>query len=168
MDNNQYWAIATTGERLGPMTLEQLTALRPRPETPIWRQGLPDWTAAGDVEELRGLFAPPAPVRPAPPVAAMPYAQPAPRQMPYNYQSADNQQPPMPPTYLAWSIVAMLLCCVVTGIVALIYSTKVSSRYYAGDYEGARKASETTAIWLAVTVVCGLIAIPFQVVLSLL
>lgn len=88
--------------------------------------------------------------------------------MPYNYQSADNQQPPMPPTYLAWSIVAMLVCCVVTGIVALIYSTKVSSRYYAGDYEGARKASENTAIWLAVTIVCGLIAIPFQVVLSML
>ncbi|PWA99956.1 CD225/dispanin family protein, partial [Paramuribaculum intestinale] len=75
---------------------------------------------------------------------------------------------PMPPTYLAWSIVAMLVCCVVTGIVALIYSTKVSSRYYAGDYEGARKASENTAIWLAVTIVCGLIAIPFQVVLSML
>ena len=168
MDNVQYWAIATTGERLGPMTLEQLVSLRPRPETPRWRQGLADWTAAGEVEELRGFFAPPAPLCPAPPAAASSYTAPAPQRMPYNYQSADNQQPPMPPTYLAWSIVAMLVCCVVTGIVALIYSTKVSSRYYAGDYEGARKASENTAIWLAVTIVCGLIAIPFQVVLSML
>lgn len=165
MDTQNYWAISTTGERLGPMTLEQLVSLHPQPDTPVWRQGLSDWTAACQVEELRPLFVAAAP--PVPPVSA-PCQAPAPRPMPYNYQSAANPQQAMPPTYLAWCIVAMLLCCIVTGVVALVYSTKVSGRYYAGDYEGARKASETTAIWLAVTVVCGLIALPFQIVLSLL
>lgn len=165
MDTQNYWAISTTGERLGPMTLEQLVSLHPQPDTPVWRQGLSDWTAACKVEELRPLFVAAAP--PVPPASAS-YQAPASRTMPYNYQSAANPQQTMPPTYLAWSIVAMLLCCIVTGVVALVYSTKVSSRYYAGDYEGARKASETTAIWLAVTVVCGLIALPFQIVLSIL
>ena len=72
----------------------------------------------------------------------------------------------MPPTYLAWSIVAMLLCCLVPGIVALIYSTKVSSRFSMGDYAGAKAASENAAMWIIVTVVCGIIAVPFQILLA--
>ena len=30
MDTQNYWAISTTGERLGPMTLEQLVSLHPQ------------------------------------------------------------------------------------------------------------------------------------------
>ena len=84
-----------------------------------------------------------------------------------NYQRpyVTNEKQPMPPTYLAWSIVVMLLCCLIPGIVALIYSTKVSSAFSSGDYEGARSASNTAAMWVIISVVCGLVWIPFQFVL---
>ena len=110
MDNVQYWAIATTGERLGPMTLSNSWCRSVR--VPKLRYGVRDLPTGRQPAKWRaaGIFRfPPAPLCPAPPAAASSYTAPAPQRMPYNYQSADNQQPPIPPTYLAWSIVAMLV-----------------------------------------------------------
>lgn len=64
---------------------------------------------------------------------------------------------PMPPTYLVWAVVTMVLCCFIPGIVAVVNSSKVSSRYYAGDYEGARRASRNAEIWIIITFVIGVI-----------
>ncbi len=69
--------------------------------------------------------------------------------------------PPMPPTNLAWAIGAMLLCCVPLGIVAIIYSTKVSTSYYNGDFEAAEHYSEVSAWWCIATIVLGIISQPF-------
>jgi len=35
-----------------------------------------------------------------------------------------------------------------------------------GDYAGAKAASENAAMWIIVTVVCGIIAVPFQILLA--
>ena len=74
----------------------------------------------------------------------------------------------MPPTYLGWSIAALILCCMIPAIVAIIYASKVSSRYSEGDYEGSRKASDIAEIWLIISVTLGLVSIPFWVILSML
>lgn len=163
------------GTRRGYMSLDELIRLAPVPSTPVWRQGLEDWCMLSSLPELRGgecvpPMPPAPPVVPAVPVPPMNPVMPPPQAM---YQPAvPPQQPqqgePMPPTYLAWSIVVMLLCCIVPGIVALVYSTKVSSRFSMGDYAGAKAASENAAIWIIVTVVCGIIAVPFQILLSLI
>ena len=63
----------------------------------------------------------------------------------------------MPPTYLAWSIAVTILCCLVGGIVAIVYSSQVSSRYIAGDYEGADYASRQARIWIIVSACVGLL-----------
>jgi hypothetical protein len=67
------------------------------------------------------------------------------------------------PTYLAWSIVvtvlSFLVCCVscysfpgiVTGIVAIVYASKVNSLLAAGDLAGAARASNSAKIWTWVT-----------------
>lgn len=71
-----------------------------------------------------------------------------------------NQMPerePMPETYLVWSVIVTILCCMVPGIVAIIFSSNVSSRYYAGDIEGAKRASKRAQIWIIVSVVTGII-----------
>lgn len=92
--------------------------------------------------------------------------QPAPYQAPapYGSQQPTPQPPapyghpePMPPTYLAWSVAATVLCCLIPGIVAIVYSTQVSSKYYARDYEGARKASEHAQYWIIASVVLGVV-----------
>ncbi len=40
----------------GPFTLEELQAKNITAETPVWYDGLPDWTTAGQVEELKGIL----------------------------------------------------------------------------------------------------------------
>jgi len=72
----------------GPFDIEELKAKNINVETPIWYEGLAEWTTAGKVEELKVLFtttaaAPVTPVVPAPvadevkPVTAPPVPAPA-------------------------------------------------------------------------------------------
>lgn len=65
---------------------------------------------------------------------------------------------PMPPTYTIWAILATICCCLPAGIIALVFSASVSSKYYARDYEGARKASERTEMWIIASIVLGVIS----------
>lgn len=176
-DNTQYW-LMKDGVRLGPMTFAELVRNVDTPSAPVWREGLPDWCAAETVPELAGLF------RMAPPQQQPQYQQPQqPYQQPLYQQPAATPRPvfaatptpgpqqpeaPMPNTYLVWSIVTLVLCCVPTGIVAIIYSSKVSSRWTAGDYDGARSASDNAALWIIISIVCGLIAVPFQIFMAML
>ena len=72
-----------------------------------------------------------------------------------------NMPPPVTaqpvPNYLAWSIISTILgfclCCpaLITGIVAIVFSTQVNSRLNAGDREGAMQASNNAKIWCWVT-----------------
>ena len=68
-----------------------------------------------------------------------------------------TQNAPMPPTYLAWSVVMTILCCTIPGIVAIIYSAQVSSKFYQGDLDGAARASRNAEIWIIVSFVLGVI-----------
>lgn len=70
----------------------------------------------------------------------------------------DSPAEPMPSTWLVWSVVCTILCCFVPGIVAIIQSSKVSSRYYAGDIEGAKKASRRAEVWIIISFVLGVIS----------
>lgn len=74
---------------------------------------------------------------------------------------------PMPPTYLVWSVVCTILCCFVPGIVAIIQSAKVSGKYYAGDIEGAKRASRNAEIWIIISFVLGVISNTLYVPLTL-
>ena len=65
---------------------------------------------------------------------------------------------PMPPTFLVWAVIATILCCTVPGIVAIIYSAQVSSRFYQGDMEGARRSSRRAEIWIIVSFVLGVLS----------
>ena len=62
---------------------------------------------------------------------------------------------PMPSTFLIWSVLCTVFCCFIPGIVAIVFSSQVSSKYYAGDIEGARQASRRAEIWIIVSVVLG-------------
>lgn len=98
-----------------------------------------------------------------PPHAPQPYIPETPQ--PYNEETPTAQgnvqsiaaQPEMPSTYLVWSVLATVLCCFIPGIIAIVYSTKVSSRYFARDYEGAKKASDMAQYWIIGSIVLGLI-----------
>lgn len=113
------------------------------------------------------------PVTPPPAPIPNPVQNTAPAPYPFNQQppvphtSGFNNQEPMPDTYLVWSVLATVLCCLIPGIVAIVYSTMVSSKYYAKDYDGARRASEKAQYWIIASVVLGVITAAVYLPLSL-
>ena len=68
------------------------------------------------------------------------------------YASSGIRAPlPYVPNHLAWAILATVLICPPTGIVAVVYATQVNRRLYKGDYEGAKRASDSARTWMIVS-----------------
>lgn len=183
--------IHANGSNMGPYSLEQLKGLGISPDTPVWYNGLPDWTPAGVAPATRELFFAPSPdkaIVPAEPSAeaqAIPAsgesAPPVPgAQQGYNpnqgyygqqgynpqgYPYGPGQQGP-PPSYLAWAIISTLCCCIPFGVVAIIYASKVNGLWLRGDVNGAYKASARAQTWTILAIVLGLIANFFVALLN--
>lgn len=73
----------------------------------------------------------------------------------------------MPPTNLIWAVLVTILCCTIPGIVAIVMSSKVTSRYQAGDIEGARRASKATEWWVIISFILGILSATLYMPLSL-
>lgn len=74
--------------------------------------------------------------------------------------NVENQEMQTPPSnHLAMSIITTLVCCLPAGIVSIVYASQVNSKFQAGDYEGAQKASKNAKIWWIVALVIGLVGI---------
>ena len=65
-----------------------------------------------------------------------------------------------------WAIITTVLCCIPTGIVAIVYALKVSRKYNEGDIEGAKRASETGAWWCIITIILGLLYVPLALMIK--
>jgi len=58
-----------------------------------------------------------------------------------------------PPNYLVWAILSTVLCCLPLGVVSIVFSTQVNSKWATGDVAGAQAASEKAkkfAMWSAI------------------
>lgn len=183
--------IHTNGSNMGPYSLEQLKGLGISPDTPVWYNGLPDWTPAGAAPATRELFFAPSPDKAIVPAEPSAEAQPAPApgesappvpggQQGYNpnqgyyggqgynpqgYPYGPGQQGP-PPSYLAWAIISTLCCCIPFGVVAIVYASKVNSLWARGDMYGAQKASERAQLWTILAIVLGLLANFFLAIIN--
>mgnify|MGYP004711430277 CR=1 FL=1 len=82
-------------------------------------------------------------------------AAPAPAQAPASAPAA-RQDKPCPENYLLYSILVTLFCCLPFGIVGIIKSAQVSSKYQAGDYDGALQSSKDAKKWSLIALLCGL------------
>lgn len=137
--------IITDNQRHGPYDIEQLKTIGLTRSTKVWREGLDEWTDAADVPELAALAAPD--FTPPTDTAGRDYPKPI--------------RPPMPKTWLVESIVVTLLCCLVFGIIAIVYSTQVESNYISGNYEMAEYKSRqarnmvlwAVGIWAAMAII---------------
>ena len=63
-----------------------------------------------------------------------------------------DNNPERPNSYLALAIVSTILCCLPTGIVSIVYATKVNSAYADGNYDEANRASKNAKTWGLVSV----------------
>lgn len=189
----KYWIIIDSMQK-GPLSIEELSAIPGiNLTTPVWHEGLPDWTTAASVPEITAMIArQQATPWPGQPYGQQPYNNPQAPQTPYGqwqqggqpyggipygqprypgqtFEPVDpNRMPPMPDNYLVWAIITTICCCIPTGIVAIIYASKVSPAYMRGNYNEALDASSKAQMWVIISFVAGLIWAPFSMLLGLL
>ena len=60
-------------------------------------------------------------------------------------ETQTGQKPPK--SWLVESILVTIFCCLPFGIVGIVNASRVESRYYAGDIEGAMRASQEAGKW---------------------
>jgi heme/copper-type cytochrome/quinol oxidase subunit 2 len=76
-----------------------------------------------------------------------------------------------PPNYLVWAILTTVLCFLPLGVVSIVFSTQVNSKWAMGDVAGAQVASEKArkfAIWSAITAVILTVIVVFWVIFVVL
>lgn len=93
------------------------------------------------------------------PQQAQPYGQQPYGQQPYGQQPYGQQNQPQecPPNYLPWAIAVTLCCCLIGGIVAIIYSSKVNSDWAMGNYQSAIDNSNKAKNWCIWSAIIGVI-----------
>lgn len=64
-----------------------------------------------------------------------------------------------PKTWLAESILVTLFCCLPFGIVGIVHSSSVESKFRSGDYDGADRASAEAKKWTMIGFWVGLACI---------
>ena len=72
-----------------------------------------------------------------------------------------------PDNKLVWSILVTIFCCLPLGIVAIVKSAEVNSKWAAGDHAGAQQSAADAGKWIKWSVIAGVAAIILYVVFLL-
>lgn len=166
------------------MALNRLDAPKPEPasapaaEPPVYAEGKAEpagqreqWAEALGMEydaaesERRAAAVSEPPVYRVPEPPAPPAGNP---NAPMGNTEAERPAEPMPPTWMLWSIIMTVCCCFIPGIVAIVFSSQVSTRYAAGDLEGARRASRMAEGWIIASFVLGVLSATLYVPLMMI
>lgn len=196
-----FFYLDAQNKQQGPVSTSRFAENGITAQTLVWRDGMENWTPAGQVPELQHLFTGNA--TPESPNATECFQetrqQSAPETNSYNPQGNGNQtqtgynqmqgnynqpqgggfnQPqgnynqtqtgfnpyaqgnphmlgPRPSNYLILSIFTTICCCLPFGIVGIIYSNKVDTAFYAGDYLSAVNYSNQARTWNIIGIVSG-------------
>src|SRR5437660_567103 len=55
------------------------------------------------------------------------------------------------PNYLVFAILSTVLCCLPTGIPAIVFAAQVNGKLQAGDIAGAQAASKNAKMWCSIS-----------------
>ncbi len=72
------------------------------------------------------------------------------------------------PNYLVFAVLSTILCCLPTGIPAIVYSAQVNSKLLAGDLAGAQAASNNARLWCWISFGLGLAMVGFTLAAMML
>lgn len=126
--------ILNGSEQQGPYTIDQLRG-RVTPQTYVWREGLADWVQAINLPELSGLLVPEGAIPP-----------------PTEGQTITTK----PKDYLVESIIVTLVCCLVFGILGIVYSVQANSAFSSGNITAANEFSAKAKQWVTYGFWCGI------------
>lgn len=111
-----------------------------------------------------------------PPVPQPPVPQPP--ELQHAMPQSPMPQPPMPqppvapeaeaPTNLVWAVIVTVMCCQITGIIAIVYGAMTSTANSVGNYEKARHYSDIAQIWVMVSIALGLVYMPVALLMMML
>ncbi|MGA9212762.1 CD225/dispanin family protein [Kaistella sp.] len=76
-----------------------------------------------------------------------------------NQDSTTNSNTIPPKTWLVESILVTIFCCQILGIISIIYSASVESKFYRGDIAGAESASRTAKTLVIISVAFGIFTV---------
>ena len=79
-----------------------------------------------------------------------------------------NTAPTKPNNNLAWSLVTLLVCCMPLGIVSLVYSMKVDTLYFQGQYKEAQEKADLAKKWAIGGIISSLVGIFLYFILLIL
>lgn len=69
------------------------------------------------------------------------------------------------PNNLVFAILVTVLCCLPTGIAAIVYAAQVNGKLAAGDIAGAQQASKNAKMWCWISLGAGLLVCVFYVLI---
>jgi hypothetical protein len=69
------------------------------------------------------------------------------------------------PNHMVGAILTTLFCCLIGGIIAIVYASQVNTKLAQGDIAGAQAASRTANGWIIANVIFGLIIPVFYAIL---
>ena len=152
--------IYRNGRQEGPYEAQTIVNMHLSNDTYVWNETMKDWQPITTVPELLQQTPPPSY---QPNYGQQNYGQQNYGQQNYGQQNygqqnynpapayATNQgqssRVPCPSTHMALAIITTIMCCLPTGIVAIMKSTKVESLYHAGQYDEAVSASKSALNW---------------------
>lgn len=162
------------GRQAGPFTLQELEAAGVGPETYVWCKGMDDWQQAGEVADICRYFRQTLHDRMHPASQPSPQAEDTPRpdaldDIPLRWRHAvyksgepaqmlPEPEPDLgraPRSWIGESILAMLLCCPLTGLVALFFGIRSRSLWHQGHADEAHAASARARLWVLISIVAG-------------
>ena len=133
--------ILNGSEQQGPSTIDQLRG-RVTAQTYVWREGLADWVQAINLPELSVVLLPEGSVSPSGVVK--------------------------PKDYLVESILVTLFCCMVFGILGIVYSVQANSAFSSGNITAANEFSAKAKQWVTYGFWCGIAVVGTYAILALM
>lgn len=142
--------IIENGHQYGPFSIEQLKKRGITLNTQVWHEGMTQWTCAKNIPDLVDIAQPPLPGITPPYNSDGTYS-------PYGYNLPSPDRP-YPNDYKTLAIIATIItflgCYFIPfGVVSLIYSLNVESKWKRGDYVGAERYAKHAKIWGICTLV---------------
>lgn len=133
--------ILNGSEQQGPYTIDQLRG-RVTPQTYVWREGLADWVQAINLPELSAVLLPEGSVSPSGVVK--------------------------PKDYLVESILVTVFCCMIFGILGIVYSVQANSAFSSGNITAANEFSAKAKQWVTYGFWCGIAVVGIYAILALM
>ncbi|MDE7181365.1 MAG: DUF4339 domain-containing protein [Muribaculaceae bacterium] len=162
------------GSQVGPLDYAELREAGLTIDTPVWREGLPDWVKASQLPELAGALS----SQPAPPPhpmgqfarAAQPNGQfgRAPYEQPYNPDNGYNNLPIAHTNWLPWAIVGtvlgVLFCFIgmIFGIIGIVNANKANNAYNIGDGETGAAVNKNARTMTIISLILGGLGVPIS------